>query len=42
MTMVQMAEHVDLNDPDTIAGTRFIEGEGFIATGRADEILTVV
>ena len=42
MTMVQMAEHVDLNDPDTIAGTRFIEGEGSIATGRADEILTIV
>ncbi|KQT54631.1 hypothetical protein ASG43_03325 [Aureimonas sp. Leaf454] len=39
MLMVNLAEAIDLRDPDTVAGTGYLEFKGFIADGRAAEIL---
>lgn len=38
--LFMVAEHIDLNDPDTIAGINTLEQLGLIAVGRATEILT--
>lgn len=34
-----LAENIDLDNPDTIAGVQMLEGAGLIASGRAAEIL---
>lgn len=41
MAMLEMAEEVFLDDPDTIAGVTYLEQLGLLATGRATEILNV-
>lgn len=39
MTMLNMAEEIVLIDPDTVAGTNYLEQLGLIGEGRAAEIL---
>ena len=34
-----VSTYIDLSRPDTIAGVQFLEANGLIGTGRADEIL---
>lgn len=38
--LVNLAQDVRLNDPDTLMGVHYLEQQGLIAEGRADEILT--
>jgi hypothetical protein len=35
---LELAQDIDLDDPDVIAGLAFLEALGLLADGRADEI----
>jgi len=40
LDLLQDAQEVRLDDPNTVAGTRYMEGAGLLAAGRADAILS--
>lgn len=40
MHLLDLAEDVRLDDPDTVAAVHYLESQGIIAPGRAEEILT--
>lgn len=40
LDLVSDAQFIDLTHNDTIAGVNYLESEGLLAAGRADEILT--
>ena len=40
MDLVSDAQFIDLSRADTIAGVNYLESQGHLAAGRADEILT--
>ena len=40
MDLVSDAQFIDLSRADTIAGLNYLESQGHLAAGRADEILT--
>lgn len=39
LSMMELAEEINLDDPDTIAAVQMLESVGLIATGRAAEVL---
>lgn len=39
MALLDAAQDVNTNDPDTVAGVQFLEAAGLLAAGRAAEIL---
>ncbi len=39
MALLELSEEISLDDPDTIAAVKMLEGAGLIAAGRAAEIL---
>ena len=39
LAMLELAEEIDLDDPDTVGAVNMLEMVGLIAAGRADEVL---
>lgn len=39
LAMLELADEINLDDPDTVGAVQMLEGAGLIATGRAAEIL---
>ena len=39
LSMLELAEEIDTNDPDTIAAVQMLEQVGLIGAGRASEVL---
>lgn len=40
MYLLTLAQDIRLDDPDTIAGVHYLEQQGILSVGRAEEILT--
>lgn len=39
LDLMRLAQEINLDDPDTVAGVQMMEGGGLIAAGRAAEVL---